>query len=141
MDFQEIQKIIEDFTNSEIRELDLQIDDFKLYLNKNETSRLTDSKQQENIENNQLCEETAKANYIKAPMVGSIYLQPEPTAAPFVEVGTFVKENDVVCIIEAMKVMTEIRSTKSGVITQILVSDEELVEYDQPLFKIDQMIE
>ena len=71
-------------------------------------------------------------------MVGSIYLQPAPDKEAYVSVGTKVHKGDVVCIIEAMKMMTEIKSEVDGIITKVLVTNEELVEFDQPLFEVQE---
>lgn len=73
---------------------------------------------------------------IKAPMIGTFYRAPSPEAAPYVEVGTEVNPEAVVCIIEAMKVMNEIKAEVKGVVTQILVENAKPVEFGQPLFKI-----
>ena len=83
-------------------------------------------------------EQAQEASYIKAPMVGSIYLQPAPDKEAYVSVGTKVHKGDVVCIIEAMKMMTEIKSEVDGIITKVLVTNEELVEFDQPLFEVQE---
>ena len=72
----------------------------------------------------------------KSPMVGTFYRKPSPDDPAFVEVGKKVKVGDVLCIVEAMKVMNEIQSDISGEIVEILVEDSESVEYSQPLFKI-----
>ncbi len=69
-------------------------------------------------------------------MVGTFYRASSPGAAPFVELGSVVKEGDTVCIIEAMKILNEIEADKSGTITQILVENGQVVEYGQPLFVI-----
>lgn len=76
------------------------------------------------------------AQTIKSPMVGVFYAAPSPDRPPFVSVGDTVGKGDVVCIIEAMKIMNEITADKSGTITEILVENGDVVEYDQPLFKI-----
>ncbi len=73
---------------------------------------------------------------IKSPMIGTFYRAPSPDAAPYVEVGTPVEPDTVVCIIEAMKVMNEIKAEAKGVITQVLVENGKPVEFGQPLFKI-----
>lgn len=73
---------------------------------------------------------------IKSPMVGVFYAAPSPDRPPFVNVGDTVQKGDVVCIVEAMKIMNEITAAESGTITEILVENGEVVEYDQPLFKI-----
>ena len=69
-------------------------------------------------------------------MVGVFYAAPSPDRPPFVNVGDTVKKGDVVCIIEAMKIMNEITATESGTITEVLVENGDVVEYDQPLFTI-----
>ena len=73
---------------------------------------------------------------IKSPMIGTFYRAPSPEAAPYVEVGTEVNPETVVCIIEAMKVMNEIKAEAKGVITQAMVENAKPVEFGQPLFKI-----
>jgi len=73
---------------------------------------------------------------IKSPMIGTFYRTPSPDAAAYVEVGTEVNPDTVFCIIEAMKVMNEIKAEAKGVITQILVEGAKPVEFGQPLFKI-----
>jgi acetyl-CoA carboxylase biotin carboxyl carrier protein len=73
---------------------------------------------------------------IKSPMIGTFYRSPSPEAGSYVEVGTEVNPETVVCIIEAMKVMNEIKAEAKGVITQVLVENAKPVEFGQPLFKI-----
>jgi len=73
---------------------------------------------------------------VNSPMVGTFYRSPSPSAPAFVEVGKSVKAGDVICIVEAMKMMNQIEADKSGVIEAILVEDGQPVEYDQPLIII-----
>ena len=73
---------------------------------------------------------------IKSPMIGTFYRAPSPEAAPYVEVGSEVNPDTVVCIIEAMKVMNEIKAEAKGVITQVMVENAKPVEFGQALFKI-----
>jgi len=73
---------------------------------------------------------------VKSPMVGTFYRSSAPGSAPFIEVGSTVKEGDTLCIIEAMKLLNEIDADKSGVVTQILVENGQPVEFGQPLFVI-----
>ena len=73
---------------------------------------------------------------IKSPMIGTFYRAPSPEAGNYVEVGTEINADTVVCIIEAMKVMNEIKAELKGVITQVLVENGKPVEFGQPLFKI-----
>ena len=80
----------------------------------------------------------AEEHVVKAPIVGTFYRAPSPDADPFVEVGDSVSEGDVLCIIEAMKLMNEIECETSGTIQEILVEDAEPVEFDQPLFVIEE---
>ena len=78
----------------------------------------------------------APVDAVKSPMVGTVFLSPEPGSAPFVSPGQAVKEGDTLMIIEAMKVMNPITAPKSGTITQVMVSDAQPVEFDQPLVVI-----
>lgn len=73
---------------------------------------------------------------IKSPIVGTFYAAPSPDSEPFVEVGSKVAENSVVCIVEAMKVMNEIKAEVSGTIAEVVVKNGEAVEYGQVLFKV-----
>lgn len=73
---------------------------------------------------------------IKSPMIGTFYRAPSPESAEYVEVGSEVNPDTVVCLIEAMKVMNEIKAECKGVVTQILVDNAKPVEFGQPLFKI-----
>lgn len=73
---------------------------------------------------------------IKSPMIGTFYRSPSPESASYVEVGAEVNAESVVCIIEAMKVMNEIKAEIKGVITQILVENGKPVEFGQPMFKV-----
>tara|TARA_B100000035_G_scaffold169817_1_gene144871 strand:- start:185 stop:634 length:450 start_codon:yes stop_codon:yes gene_type:complete len=105
---------------------------------KNVTSNLISSsasisKDQENNEGDYLTDPRA----IKSPMVGTVYLQPEPGANTFVKVGDQVKNSQTLLIIEAMKTMNPIESTLQGKVTKILVENEQAVEFGQPLMLIE----
>jgi len=73
---------------------------------------------------------------IKSPMIGTFYRAPSPEAAAYVEVGTEVNPETVLCIIEAMKVMNEIKADAKGVITQVMIENAKAVEFGQALFKL-----
>jgi acetyl-CoA carboxylase biotin carboxyl carrier protein len=73
---------------------------------------------------------------IKSPMIGTFYRAPSPEATSYIEIGAEVSPDTVVCIIEAMKVMNEIKAEAKGVITQVLVENTKPVEFGQPLFKL-----
>ncbi len=81
--------------------------------------------------------DNAKRVTIDSPLVGTLYRAPSPEAAPFVKVGDKVTPDTVVCIVEAMKVMNEIKAEKAGVIRDILVENGSAVEFGQPLFVIE----
>ena len=74
---------------------------------------------------------------VTAPMVGTFYDSPAPGAKPFVQIGSLVGEGDVLCIIEAMKMMNQIEADVSGTVVSILIENGEPVEFDQPLFIIE----
>lgn len=74
---------------------------------------------------------------VKSPIIGTFYRKPAPDKPVFVEVGTEIKEGDVLCVIEAMKLFNEIESEVSGKIVKVLVDDSSPVEFDQPLFLVD----
>ncbi|HNV86660.1 MAG TPA: acetyl-CoA carboxylase biotin carboxyl carrier protein [Candidatus Omnitrophota bacterium] len=78
-----------------------------------------------------------KAYIVRSPMVGTFYAAPAPDQDPYVTKGKKISQGDVLCIIEAMKLMNEIKSDVSGAILEILVENGTAVEFDQPLFKIE----
>ena len=81
-------------------------------------------------------EAALEGHAVKSPMVGTYYSAPSPTSAPFIKVGQNVNAGDVICIVEAMKMMNQIEADKSGKIGAILVENGEAVEFDQPLITI-----
>jgi len=82
-------------------------------------------------------EENSKYITIKSPMIGTFYRSPSPDKPAFINVGDSVKQGDMVCVIEAMKLFNEIESEISGKVVKVLADDNSPVEYDQPLFLID----
>lgn len=80
---------------------------------------------------------TSKGHKVRSPMVGTMYTSPSPEAAPFVTIGQNVKVGDTLCIVEAMKMFNEIEADRAGKIIDILVSNGDPIEYDQPLFIIE----
>ena len=79
---------------------------------------------------------TNSGHVVSSPMVGTFYRSPSPSSPSFVEVGQSIKAGDVVCIVEAMKMMNQIEADKSGIIEAILVENGQPVEFDQPLLTI-----
>lgn len=82
-------------------------------------------------------EKTSNTIEIKSPMVGTFYRSPAPGAKPYVEVGDTIKAGDTVCIVEAMKLMNEIKAEKGGKIVKIIVENGQPVEFGQPLFALE----
>jgi acetyl-CoA carboxylase biotin carboxyl carrier protein len=83
-----------------------------------------------------VAEAAAGTTEIKSPMIGTFYRSPSPEASPYIDVGSEVGPDTVVCIIEAMKVMNEIKAEARGIVTQVLIDNAKPVEFGQPLFKI-----
>jgi len=143
MDVQEIRGLIEIFERSSLSELILERGGTRLTLRK-EGARsfaagLVPSFSQ-GASGPQLAQapsSTGVSGYvITAPLVGTFYRRPAPTEPPYVEVGDRVEKGDTVCLIEAMKVMNEIKAEHAGVVEKILVEDGKPVEYGQPLMVI-----
>ena len=141
MDYNQIKKLINDMGESKLTSLEIDFPDgTKISMRKgekevivetNEVKTVTPETTETNVKN--IKEE---GNLIVSPMVGTFYAKPSPDSSPYVEVGSTVKKGDVVCIIEAMKLMNEIESEFDGEIVEILVKNGEPVEYGKPLFRI-----
>ena len=147
MEYEKILQLINDFGSSKLNNLKIDFPDgTKIDMSKNEekvkiVEAIADcgemQKSNVNIEKYEEKKSTIESgNIITSPMVGTFYLKPSPNAEPYVKVGQKVKKGDVLCIIEAMKLMNEIESEYDGVIEEILVKDSECVEYGKPLFRI-----
>lgn len=136
----EIEALMADFESSQTREMKLDDGDFHLYLSKNETAAVAPTEkvaaQPDVASSTPVAPAPAKGKQVTSPLVGTVYLQPKPDADAYVQVGSHVTAGDVVCIVEAMKMMTEIKSDLTGTVTAINVSDGELVEVEQPLVTI-----
>ena len=146
MDYNEIKKLITDIGESKVDEVNLEFPDgIKISVKKNnqivkeiikeQPTEILEKKQQ-TVETQPTTETDENYKIVKSPMVGTFYLKPSPTEKPYVEVGQSVKKGETLCIIEAMKLMNEIESEYAGEIVEILVKDDEMVEYGQPLFVI-----
>lgn len=141
MDIQEIKKIVALFEKSSISEMELEINGSKLRLKKELTAPVVYEPQAIKAQPLSILgspEPIAEdeSAWVKAPLVGTLYSSASPTSAPFVSVGSKVSEGDVVCVIEAMKVMNEIKAHRSGIITQITADNGTMVEFNQKLFCI-----
>lgn len=138
-----IRKLVEIVSHSDIEELRVGDKDVKITIKKS-PARKTYKPQEipKEIKTTQepthLEEENAKSMvYITSPIVGTFYRAPNPDAPPFVEVNDEVRVGQTVCIVEAMKLMNEVKSEYNGIIRDILVENGEPVEYGQPLFLIE----
>ena len=143
MDYEEIKKLIDDMGTANIDELEIEFPEgMKVSMKKNTEKNFqtqTTSKIQVNTESNILNEqEKIEKNYkiIKSPMVGTFYSKSSPDKDTFVKVGDIIKKGQVVCIVEAMKLMNEIESEFDGEVVEICMNDGDVVEYGMPLFKI-----
>lgn len=149
MDYEQIKKLIDDMGTANIDELEIEFPEgMKISMKKNSNKEVISTTVQPqtsiptiqvNTENNVIKEEkTCEENYkiIKSPMVGTFYSKPSPDKDAFVKVGDTIKKGQVVCIVEAMKLMNEIESEFDGEIVEICVNDGDIVEYGMPLFKI-----
>lgn len=174
MDYKEIKKLMDDFGESKLTEIELEYPDgVKIKLKKDDNENkmpvipLHDTRtsmvpleygmpynvsapgmpvayngnqtqgamQEFSAESNTVSKEP-QGNIVKSPMVGTFYSKSSPTAEPFVKVGSKVKKGDTLCIIEAMKLMNEIESEFDGEVVEILVKDEEMVDFGKNLFVI-----
>lgn len=144
MEYEKIKQLMEDMGNSKLTAIDIEFPDgTKISMKKDEIQKKiiqnTTVEQAENTTWEQIKEDKKgeKGNIVKSPMVGTFYLKPAPTAQAYIEIGKEVKKGDVLCIIEAMKLMNEIESEYTGKVTEILVKDGENVEYGTPLLRIE----
>lgn len=113
-----------------ISESQVQLSSPEVDLKANQTIESSEVTQEESIQTE------AEGEEVVSPMVGVVYLQANPDADPYVQVGDTVEQGDVLLLVEAMKLMNEIQAPKSGVVTEILVENEQVVEFNQPLIKI-----
>jgi acetyl-CoA carboxylase biotin carboxyl carrier protein len=148
MTIKEIQNIIKEFEKSTLMNLELETKDVKIKLSKQKQNEIIEEKIDKNqhIKTSGHADEKIKTNnedqtYIKSPLVGTFYMQSTPNEKPFVQVGQKIKKGQVVCIIEAMKIMNEITSPYTGVIKSIEVHNKDVIGYDQVLMTIGEVVE
>ncbi|MDG1681366.1 MAG: acetyl-CoA carboxylase biotin carboxyl carrier protein [SAR86 cluster bacterium] len=147
MDIRKVKKLIEMLENSNLEEIEIQEgeESVRLVKSTNKTQAIApqsivlpqDTVAQEAVDLSVTEKETKEdANSINSPMVGTFYASASPGAKPFISVGDIIAEGDVVCIVEAMKMMNEIKSDFSGTVLSVNVENSEPVEYGQSLFEI-----
>ena len=141
MDVQVVEKVIAAFNEAGLTSLALKCETFELKMDKKVGESTASQAMRSNTSSRTLLtqcieekEIQKERKYIKAPMVGTFYAASDPKAQPMVQVGTYIHKGDGVCIIEAMKLMNEVEAEVEGEIVEILVQNEEMVEYGQPLF-------
>lgn len=141
MTIKELQTIIKDIENSPLMTLELEMVDFKLKLSKNKIEYLEKNTEtykevtHNDMNTNMVVNQNGQE--IKSPLVGTFYLSAANNGKPYVEVGQKVEKGQVVCIIEAMKIMNEITSPYTGVLKKVSVNNAEAVGFDQLLMVID----
>lgn len=138
MNINKLKDIIKILEESSIDSLTYKDETIELSLNKSNPNASANIVYQSPVQDVpvQTSQSTPEENfdYIKAPLVGVFYTKPAPDKEAFVKAGSQINEGDVICIIESMKVMNEIKAAKSGIIKEILVEDGAAVSFDQPLF-------
>lgn len=160
MELKDIRELVEMVNSSDLAYFELKMDENYIKMDKSLTRSLVDNTSIENIvsttdinKNNISNEVVTKSTSVESeekypikeesdlltinsPMVGTFYAAPAPDSSPFVTVGAKVSKGDVLCIVEAMKLMNEIECESSGEIVEILIEEGQMVEYGQPMFKV-----
>ncbi len=148
MDLKEIKAIVDLMTRNGLSEFELEKEDFKLRVKRGPTGEYTTTSSgpiiqlppqaAHNVPSTPIIPPTNVEPLltITSPTVGTFYRSPSPSLPAYVEVGQEVKEDTVVCIIEAMKVMNEIKAEVSGVIVEVLAQNEKVVDFGRPLFSV-----
>ena len=147
MDIRKVKKLIEMLESSELEEIEIHEGEESVRLVKNKTETVVTHQVQPNqldkvVESSEQPQKSAPliensdGEVITSPMVGTFYAATSPGAKPFISVGDEIQEGDVVCIVEAMKMMNEIKSDYSGKVVSVLAENSEPVEFGQALFVI-----
>ena len=143
MDIDKINSIIELFKNSGLDEMTLELKDFKINLKNNKVEyvanefvNVVEKSSPVKVEKVEEQVNDVKGEWIKAPFVGTFYAAPSANEAPYVKVGQKINKGDVICILEAMKVMNEIKSNKSGTVLEIKAQNGNMVEFNEELILI-----
>ena len=145
MDIRKIKKLIEMLQESDLTEIEVGQGDESVRITRGGSQNIIPNipsvqqvaVPQPIIESTEKVDETVSGNLVRSPIVGTFYRKPGPDKDPFIRVGDTVEVGDVLCIIEAMKMMNEIKSEFSGKITSINVEDGQPVEFDQHIITID----
>ena len=145
MDIRKVKKLIEMLESSELEVIEIQEGEESVRLVKKQTKTVVTQNLADPVTEKTVIGhpqealstiKAAEGEVITSPMVGTFYAAPSPGARPFISVGDEIQEGDVVCIVEAMKMMNEIKSDFSGKVTSVLVENSEPVEFGQALFTV-----
>ena len=150
MDYRELKKILDAFDKSKTNILELETEEFRIYLDKSASAPASVSAPAQQVSAPQIQEPIVQqveakpeceveGDLITSPMVGTFYQAPSPDSPPYVKVGDKVKKGQTLCIIEAMKIMNELEAEFDCEILEILVEDGQPVEFDTPLFRVKKL--
>jgi acetyl-CoA carboxylase biotin carboxyl carrier protein len=145
MDIRKIKKLIEMLQDSDLKEIEVSQGDESVRISRDNSSQTSEPIIQKQVvheasnivSQEEMPQEEVKGNKITSPIVGTFYRKPSPDKDPFIKVGDVVQEGDILCIIEAMKMMNEIKSDFSGKVVSIDVEDGQPVEYGQHIITIN----
>ena len=143
MDIRKIKKLIEMLQESDLNEIEIQEGEDSVRISRGSMKSIEvqsvpiESNKVDILSGNNDAAENSSGSSIKSPIVGTFYRKPAPDKPPFIDIGSHVNAGDVVCIVEAMKMMNEIKSEFTGQVTAINVEDGSPVEFDQSLIVID----
>ena len=143
MELEDLKKLIELLKETDITEIQVEKEGTKVKIKREkffqsmDISSQTGQTIQESVIKKEIDDETQRLTTVTSPIVGTFFRSPSPDAPPFVETGLRVKKGQVLCIIEAMKLMNEIESELDGILVKALVDNGQPVEYGEPLFLIE----
>ena len=150
MKSKEIQDIINFIKKTDLDDVSIETENYKIRVKKNKTNyTTTEEVKSEEIkplkkievedksEKKKEKENNTKNIIIKSPMIGTFYRSPNPESAPFISEGDIIKPGQTICIVEAMKLFNEIESEVSGKVVKVIANDSSPIEFDQPLFEVD----
>ncbi|KRL01738.1 acetyl-CoA carboxylase biotin carboxyl carrier protein [Liquorilactobacillus capillatus] len=142
MEITKLESLIKLFGQSNLGKLELAEKDLRIILERQSDTTTLGIKPVEPVSSKPTSSQTTVSlkteTIINAPLVGTVYLAPEPRKPVFVQVGDHVQKGQTLALIEAMKMMNEVTATTTGTIKKVLVADETVVEYDQPLFELEE---
>ena len=145
MDIRKIKKLIEMLQDSDLKEIEVSQGDESVRISRDNRPQIAEPIIQKQVvheasnivSQEEIPQEEVKGNKVTSPIVGTFYRKPSPDKDPFIKVGDEVQEGDILCIIEAMKMMNEIKSDFSGKVVSIDVEDGQPVEYGQHIITIN----